>query len=271
MDLWHPRANQLIPRFVSGGLYAEGFPYRQVLHTTESPGTYWPSTDGYYGGSDRQFWPHATLHKGDGNQPASITQHLPIDRSAYALEHRTGTIETNRACAVQIEIAWQAANAADMPVDLVVCVADWVTWVAAQTGSSLAVAGWHSYPPEDGWSLGYEPWRMSDDEWRTFSGVCGHQHVPHNVHGDPGRLPISFDGTPPSPPEVDVTPDQAQTLMDAFGAAKDAHEYARRAQADIDQCITEMRAAFALLNARIDRMGGATTGTLHVSGDLQVT
>jgi hypothetical protein len=36
----------------------------------------------------------------------------------------------------------------------------------------------------------HAPQRFSGDEWLAFSGICGHQHVPENIHWDPGLLPI---------------------------------------------------------------------------------
>ena len=30
--------------------------------------------------------------------------------------------------------------------------------------------------------------RMGNQEWDQFGGVCGHQHVPENTHWDPGAL-----------------------------------------------------------------------------------
>ncbi|GAA0464000.1 hypothetical protein [Streptomyces olivaceiscleroticus] len=29
---------------------------------------------------------------------------------------------------------------------------------------------------------------MSASQWNGFRGICGHQHVPENDHGDPGSL-----------------------------------------------------------------------------------
>jgi hypothetical protein len=29
---------------------------------------------------------------------------------------------------------------------------------------------------------------MSGKAWNAFKGVCGHSHVPENLHGDPGAL-----------------------------------------------------------------------------------
>jgi hypothetical protein len=29
---------------------------------------------------------------------------------------------------------------------------------------------------------------MSGRAWNAFKGVCGHGHVPENLHGDPGAI-----------------------------------------------------------------------------------
>jgi hypothetical protein len=31
---------------------------------------------------------------------------------------------------------------------------------------------------------------MSAAKWTSFTGHCGHQHVPENLHGDPGAFPM---------------------------------------------------------------------------------
>lgn len=33
--------------------------------------------------------------------------------------------------------------------------------------------------------------RLTDERWRRYSGWCGHQHVPHNAHGDPGAIDVT--------------------------------------------------------------------------------
>ena len=45
--------------------------------------------------------------------------------------------------------------------------------------------------------------RMSPAQFARFEGICGHQHVPENTHGDPGisRSPATWPSLsrPPSP------------------------------------------------------------------------
>jgi hypothetical protein len=39
-------------------------------------------------------------------------------------------------------------------------------------------------------SYGPTPVRMTPQQFARYEGVCGHQHVPENDHGDPGLFPI---------------------------------------------------------------------------------
>ncbi|MDX6314897.1 MAG: hypothetical protein QOF44_4361, partial [Streptomyces sp.] len=44
---------------------------------------------------------------------------------------------------------------------------------------------WKPYPESYGSHNGE---RMSGRVWNGFKGVCGHCHVPENLHGDPGAI-----------------------------------------------------------------------------------
>jgi hypothetical protein len=162
----------------AAGIYVAG-PYRGVLHTTESK-AYLPSTTSYYGHTSA---PHFTLAVVDGT--LAMYQHYPIDRSARSLEHH-GDIETNRRSAIQIEIAWTAEDIAALPANYVAKLRDWMRWVEAQTGIQRVAPTF--YGPE---AYGADsPSRMTADQWSVFNGWCGHQHVPQNVHWDPGKIDI---------------------------------------------------------------------------------
>lgn len=50
----------------------------------------------------------------------------------------------------------------------------------------LAPASWPVYPASAGKSAA----RMTPSQWLAFEGICGHLHVPNNLHGDPGDFPI---------------------------------------------------------------------------------
>lgn len=185
MHVWHPRAVRVVPNPMTDGGSFIGVPWRQVLHTTEAGPDYRPSTASYFG---RPVWPHATVARVGG--AARIVQHLPISRAARALEHPAGTVETNRARAVQVEIGWWAARIGELPDDLAAALADWLVWVAGETGSPLN--GPVFVGPDAGWTLASVDarQRMSARDWLGFSGVCGHQHVPNNRHWDPGALDL---------------------------------------------------------------------------------
>jgi hypothetical protein len=116
-----------------------------------------------------------------------IYQHFPISRAARALENHKAGVETNRRSAIQIEIAWKAAEVADLPVAMLGRLWDWMGWVQHQTDiKSIAPA--FGGPEAAGTA---SPTRMSGADWDAFNGWCGHQHVPENAHWDPGKLDIS--------------------------------------------------------------------------------
>jgi hypothetical protein len=180
-----------------------------VLHTTESRGRFSPGA-AYFGGTS---WPHFTVARG------IVWQHIPINRSARALLHPSGTPATNSDGAVQIEIDWNAADAHNLPADTTAAVRDLVAWICEQTGIPpvWTARGVHDYPPEGGIRLGREPWRMTWPEWDAFRGWCGHCHVPANDHGDPGRLDLAAlgltDPLNPTPEDDDMPITQADARL----------------------------------------------------------
>lgn len=166
---------------VTGGSMSPGFPYRLVLHDTESHG-----------------W--VPLRYAVHFQAAPLTrfaQAIPLTESGFGLQH-VGGIDTNRACAIQTEID---AFAKDEPWP-----GEWVDWLGHVHAPVMAVCGIKLVgPPHAG--------RMTDAEWQAFNGVCGHEHVPNQPdgHWDPGafdwaRFLAAANGTPapaptPKPPE----------------------------------------------------------------------
>lgn len=180
MEVWHPRAERVIPTAVSFGTMITGVPWREVLHLTTSR-NYSPTRANFYGA---QNWPHATAAKISG--VPRLFQHGPIDRSARAMQNDAGGVETNRCRAVQLEIAWGAYDPELIPDDLMNVVADWCGWVADQTGCRrdlpLAFVGSEGYGEAASQRLG-------NDAWLAFDAICGHQHVPENDHWDPGHFP----------------------------------------------------------------------------------
>lgn len=157
-----------------------------VIHTTE--GGSWP---GYAGGGNA---PHFTVHRN-----GTIRQHISTSQSSKALENDRGGVQTNNDGCVQIEYigscdrSWAnkhglffVENATD---DDLAPLAKVVAWIAEQYDVPLTDRGlrWTDT------NAAYEgaPQRMSFAQWRAFSGVCGHQHVPENAHWDPGKLDVA--------------------------------------------------------------------------------
>lgn len=172
--LWLPGAERLASSHVGGRM--AGGPPRVVWHRTVGQG----------------FRGNARFLKAEGFEPhilwdpttGELGQFLPANRSAYALEHRAGTPETNRAgsMCIQIEVADHGK-----------------TWDITST----AMKGWPSLRawlrdlgiPET-WPGGPPPPLGSRAEvsarvWLGKAGHYSHSQVPHNDHTDPGRMDLS--------------------------------------------------------------------------------
>jgi len=165
----------------SGGSWTGG-PYRVVLHTTETR-----TLPGYQGGATA---PHLTY------SPASRTwwQHTAMDRAARALRNNPGGVETNRRRAIQVEIICYSDRATAERVG-----GTWVGHLPDTAYQDLAAfCAWTGvqavWPERRALSYGQANaagFRMNAATWNDFGGVCGHQHVPENLHWDPGALDIA--------------------------------------------------------------------------------
>ena len=168
-----------------------------VIHTTE--GTTLP---GYSGGATA---PNYTAFPNFVDKRLEWVAHFPDERSSRALMNVLGGVETNTANAIQVELVgtcapatrdlWKKTGAKfifwpDPPgwalKDLAHCLVD------MNRRHHIPLSGpkderWKPYPE----SYGAGGQRFTFDEWRNFKGWCGHQHVPENVHGDPGDFPFS--------------------------------------------------------------------------------
>lgn len=182
-----------------------------VLHTTETPS--WP---GYSGGATA---PTMTVRPNFKTRTLDVRQHFPADRSARALVNLPGGVETNTAHAFQIELTgtcddryrvkragWGTAGVdyiywPDAPDWALAELAKILRWLDAEWPDFVlqdaAPRGWFAYgkderqPGREPASYGASKARLSMPEWRRAYGVVGHQHVPENHHGDPGRFPIA--------------------------------------------------------------------------------
>lgn len=176
-----------------------------VLHTTESIS--WP---GYEGGATA---PNYTVYPDIKHRRLRFRAHFPDEMSSRALRNLSGGVETNTANAVQVELIgtcdwtkrerWGSykvgvdylywPHAPEWALDQL---AEFIAWM--NTMHKVRISGvehWLNYGPDDRRpgispaSYGAHPFRMTFGQWRQFYGWCGHQHVPENTHGDPGRFP----------------------------------------------------------------------------------
>lgn len=168
-----------------------------VMHTTE--GTSLPS---YSGGS---VAPNFTALPDIKNKKLKWYQHFDFDRSSRALVNASGGVETNTLNVVQIELvgtcdpthktSWSGDKAGvdyiywpDAPDWALQELAKFVKWAHDNHNVKLEQwpqSKWLAYPNSYGTANGQ---RMTGSQWTNFYGWCGHQHVPENVHGDPGNL-----------------------------------------------------------------------------------
>lgn len=168
-----------------------------VVHTTETVG--WP---GYGGGATAPNYtgmpPLAGISSGQWRA------HFPDEMSSRALRNLSGGVETNTLNSVQFELigTCDPANAKSWKGEgKLFAGKDYVYWPNASDGQlkwlasimadmnkrhglKLQAPRFVAYPE----SYGSDGQRFSFTAWRNFAGICGHQHVPENLHGDPGAI-----------------------------------------------------------------------------------
>ena len=171
---WHPTAIRNVQVDGSGGSYTTDT-RRGVLHTTE--GTRLPAYTSP---------PHFTVGRDGSGGAVQLWQHYPVSVAAKALRHPSGTPETNRHGAIQIEIIASAVNTPNLPTtdaDLFQAIGMWMRWAEATAG--VARLANHAFNGEA------SVVRLDDAAWASSAGWVGHQHVPNNDHWDPGQIDIA--------------------------------------------------------------------------------
>lgn len=162
-----------------------------VLHTTE--GRRVPSYDGGASAPSLTAVPDFAARK------LKWYQHFDIDISARALVNRAGGVETNTLNVCQVELVgtcdpvthqdwgsephvyWPQA-----PEWALRELARFLAWMSEEHDVPLSGPKlWKPYPQSYGAHNGQ---RMPGRAWNAFRGVCGHSHVPENLHGDPGAI-----------------------------------------------------------------------------------
>lgn len=163
-----------------------------VLHTTEGR-----TLPGYDGGATA---PNLTAVPDLAAKKLKWYQHFDVETSSRALVNLSGGVETNTMNVCQVELVgtcdpktqkkWKGAGQAhvywpDAPDWALEGVARFLSWMHEQHGVPLSgPTEWPAYPK----SYGSGGQRFTGAEWKGFKGVCGHMHVPENVHGDPGAI-----------------------------------------------------------------------------------
>jgi hypothetical protein len=167
--------------------WAEKTDPKGCLHTTE--GSDWPTY------RDWTVMPHATVKPIPG-KGVEIHQHVPFSQASFALRNLDGGVQTNRDCVFQFELIgtceqggpgyyWPAADNAVL-LDLYEKV---IAPLSSAFDIPLRARPFQAYPASYGAASGSNNVRMSGASFDTYSGWLGHQHVPENVHGDPGAFP----------------------------------------------------------------------------------
>jgi hypothetical protein len=193
-------------------------------HTTE--GTSLPTYDG---GS---MAPNLTAVPDFAAKRLKWYQHFNFDTSSRALVNLAGGVQTNTLNVCQVEIVgtcdpsshkkWASTPhlyTPELPDWAIRDLAAFAKWAHDQHGVPLTSGvTFKAYPGSYGTSNGV---RMSASKWTAFSGHCGHQHVPENLHGDPGLFPMAAilaaaagGATPPKENTVTVTDDYVKALRD---------------------------------------------------------
>lgn len=160
---WHAKATR-VPYTSAGAFTAAG--HKLVWHTTEGFGL------PVYSGSA----PHFTLDPKSGR----LWQHIPITQAAKSLEHPAGTVETNRAHAIQVELIGFAKDTAAWPDAYYTRIGALARWIELYAKVPRAATVTFAVPAK----------RMGAAKWTAYAGHCGHQHVPNNSHWDPGAFQI---------------------------------------------------------------------------------
>ena len=193
---------------VSGGTYV-GLPYRVVVHTTE--------TGGLPGYGDGWSAPHLTY------LPVirKWVQHTDLKTAARGLRNPAGGVQTNRANSIQIEVVCYSNKSladehsarlwvGDLTESHYADLKAFVDWAGTEFDVKPVWPGRQAFSYTEANAVGF---RMTNNEWDDFTGVCGHQHVPENTHWDPG----AFDWTQLLGEDIAVMPDNVQQFwVDVF-------------------------------------------------------
>jgi hypothetical protein len=187
-----------------------------VWHTTETMN--WP---GYDGGAKA---PHITVRPDIPNKRLQFRQHFASEHSSRALQNLPGGVATNTNNAFQVELVGTCDDAYAKAWGTRKAGIDYIHWPTAPEWALAALADlvkyldtrfdvplrstvtWANYKSPTGLLADV---RLSGAQFQTYTGHLGHQHVPENNHGDPGKFPIQkvldYATAAPTPPALTTT------------------------------------------------------------------
>jgi hypothetical protein len=263
------------------------------LHTTEGIGL-----PNYDGGS---MAPNLTAVSDMAAKKLRWHQHFDIDRSSRALRNLSGGVQTNTLSVTQVELdgtcdyskraTWGSRVAGrdyiywgDPPDWALRDLAAFLRWLNTNHGVPLTGPSmWLTYGPDSRRpgvtpaSYGASPARMSFAAWNAFKGVCGHQHVPENDHGDPGSLPfatliaLAKGTTPPQEDPMAVTDADALKIarkvltLDEITAPKDAPDAATNPTWRLDSYTKDTNARLRALAQKVDALSAPVVSDQQIA------
>lgn len=152
-----------------------------LIHTTESPANAYESMKQLF--IDRVaegILNHPHIVYGQKGKKLCVCQFVPFNRASAALQHPSGTPETNRAKCIQTEVCGIAAHSGD-----------WNERYYKGLGNLYTLVS-HRRPIAQHIPIPFSSnKRFTSGAFISARGYCGHKHAPHNTHTDPG---ITFKG-----------------------------------------------------------------------------
>lgn len=204
------------------GSYIDDVPWRLVLHTIE--GGMQAAIDGVFKPKPC-YCPHLTVSL----KARRVAQHVRFSWASAALANDPGGVETNRWRAIQIEIEGWSAKSAERTDEEIEFLGEVIAAIV-EAGVPINLDHVAQFVGAEAGTIAVKnsKYRMTPEQWRTFDGVCGHQHVPENEHWDPGHLDVqaavdhakailgqpAAPSTPPPAPEEDIMATRAELQQD---------------------------------------------------------
>lgn len=175
---WYPGVDRSVVG-TNAGSYTGG-PAKGVLHTTESG----LGSSAIAAFKSSGSWPHFLV-----DYSGHFWQFIDTSLAARALQHPSGTVETNRDHAIQIEVVGFAAKPTEHPAAQLDALKLIMRWIESTEGVKPTTSViFKAYPASYGLNNGV---RLTSSQWDNYNEWCGHENIPNNDHGDPGAIDIN--------------------------------------------------------------------------------